>query len=596
MAKEIKFQGTELDANTQRAIATNVLIEGQRPLLWWRRQANDLHNKFMREIRTSLENGESTAQAAVRLTGGTVNGVEVSGILKTTKNNANTLARTALNKITNEARIQSFEANADVVKAMKQISTLDNKTSNICIAYDGQVWANTPGKEPIPPSTLPFNGGPPRHFNCRSTLVPVLKSWEELGIDAKELSASTRASMDGQVPEDTTFDDFLKKKGTTFQNKILGVTKAKLWRAGKITLRQLVDFRGNPLTDEQLLALAQKKRAVTRAATRTDEQLLALAQKKRAVTRAATRTAAGTTTKKPAKFGVEGEPATAKPWQATSWDDSPGYVRTTIADTAPLKEVTGKKGGAYFKPGSSAVNMDADMRPRQLRDRSTWRHEYGHHLDREFARQLSDGARKKGRNHVSAQGDFLKAFAADTRSVNKGAGGRTPSVAFENSSSAFQKHVKGAQSGGTEYLNNQFKKHGLTYRGMRDLHRKHMDATVDSPNDVIMRNKMAMLLAAIDTGNAQFYINQVWETAQYFKSGISGHISDYYGAITQNRVGYGHSAGYYKVGMHKRTTEAFANATTMIGAESGWAKVIRALGHDKFFNQVDDILKNGGKI
>lgn len=269
MAKEIKFQGTELDANTQRAIATNVLIEGQRPLLWWRRQANDLHNKFMREIRTSLENGESTAQAAVRLTGGTVNGVEVSGILKTTKNNANTLARTALNKITNEARIQSFEANADVVKAMKQISTLDNKTSNICIAYDGQVWANTPGKEPIPPSTLPFNGGPPRHFNCRSTLVPVLKSWEELGIDAKELSASTRASMDGQVPEDTTFDDFLKKKGTTFQNKILGVTKAKLWRDGKITLRQLVDFRGNPLTDEQLLALAQKKRAVTRAATRT---------------------------------------------------------------------------------------------------------------------------------------------------------------------------------------------------------------------------------------------------------------------------------------------------------------------------------------
>jgi len=572
VAKEIKFEGTELDANTQRAIASNVLIEGARPLGWWRRQSNNTHSQFMRAMRTSLENGESSAQAATRITGGTIAGVPVNGIIDTSKKHANTLARTALNKVTNEARIASFEANADVVKAMKQISTLDNKTSQICIAYDGQVW-DTVTKKPIPPSTLPFNAGPPRHFNCRSTLVPVLKSWEELGIPAKELSASTRASMDGQVPDDTTFDAFLKSKTVAFQNDILGVTKAQLWREGKVTLQQLVDFRGNPLTTEQLLAVADQRRARRAAAA--------------GVTAAAA---------PPPTFGVEGEPVLAKRWQSTSWEDSPGYVRKTIRQTPPLKEVTNKADGAYFLPGKSSINMDAATKTGSLRDRSTWRHEYGHHLDREFARQLPEGLRKKGRNHVSAQGDFLKAFGADTRSVNKGAGGRTPSVAFDKANEIFQKHVKGAMDGGIAYLETQFKKHGLSYRGMRDLHRKHMGATVESPNDVIMRNKMAMLLSAIETKNANFYIEQVWERAQYFKSGISGHIADYYGAITQNKVGYGHSPGYYKPGIFKRTTEAFANATAMIGAEPGWAKVVRALGHDKFFNEVDNLLKNGGKI
>lgn len=266
MAKQIAFQGKELDANTRNAIAANVLVEGARPLSWWRKQSNDLQGKFMREMRTSLENGESAAQAATRITGGTIKGVQVPGIMNTSKRNANTLARTALNKVTNEARIASFEANSDMVKALKQISTLDNRTSEICIAYDGQVWENTPEKKPVSPSTLPFNGGPPRHFNCRSTLVPVLKSWEELGIPAKELEPSTRASMDGQVPEDTTFDDFLKSKGTEFQNKILGPAKARLWRSGKITLQQLVDFRGNPLSVEQLEKIVAAKASKARAA------------------------------------------------------------------------------------------------------------------------------------------------------------------------------------------------------------------------------------------------------------------------------------------------------------------------------------------
>jgi hypothetical protein len=61
--------------------------------------------------------------------------------------------------------------------------------------------------------------------------------------------------MDGQVPADITFDKWLRGKDKAFQNNMLGVGKAKLWRARRITLQQLVDMRGNPLSLQQIEAM-----------------------------------------------------------------------------------------------------------------------------------------------------------------------------------------------------------------------------------------------------------------------------------------------------------------------------------------------------
>lgn len=173
----------------------------------------------MDTMRTSMQNGESLTQAATRVFGGTVDGVTTPGIMKATKAQASALAATSISAVTNEAALASFQANSDVIKAFVQLSTLDNKTSDICVAYSGQMWdINTLQSIPFPPGapTLPFNGGPPRHFNCRSRLRPVTKSFKELGLDIEEFPVSTRASMDGQVPADISFSDFLKSKPTSF--------------------------------------------------------------------------------------------------------------------------------------------------------------------------------------------------------------------------------------------------------------------------------------------------------------------------------------------------------------------------------------------
>jgi SPP1 gp7 family putative phage head morphogenesis protein len=250
----IEFNTEELPAFVTAAITTGILVEGATLLQWTQRNSRQLQNAVMDQVRLSLEAGESTAQATTRITGGVVAGVEVAGVMQTSRRNAEALVRTAIAEVVNKAALQSFQEMNDVVKAVQQISTLDSRTSDICISYSGQVW-DVDTLEPIDPSTLPFNGGPPRHFNCRSRLVPVLKSFEELGIAATEVPVATRASMDGEVPGDITFDGFLKGKSKKFQDDLLGPGRARLWRSGKITLTQLVDFRGNPLTLAELEAL-----------------------------------------------------------------------------------------------------------------------------------------------------------------------------------------------------------------------------------------------------------------------------------------------------------------------------------------------------
>lgn len=88
--------------------------------------------------------------------------------------------------------------------------------------------------------------------NCRSTSTPVLKSWRELGFDHDELPGSSRASMDGQIPEETTYAQWLRGKDFDFVADVLGVDKARLFLNGQLPLDRFYDRRGNELTLDQI--------------------------------------------------------------------------------------------------------------------------------------------------------------------------------------------------------------------------------------------------------------------------------------------------------------------------------------------------------
>ena len=88
--------------------------------------------------------------------------------------------------------------------------------------------------------------------NCRSTTVPVLKSWRELGLDADEVPEGTRASMSGQVAADLTYGEWLRRQPASVQDEVLGASKGRLFRAGGLPMDKFVDATGRAYTLDEL--------------------------------------------------------------------------------------------------------------------------------------------------------------------------------------------------------------------------------------------------------------------------------------------------------------------------------------------------------
>jgi len=167
---------------------------------------------------------------------------------------ARALARTSVMAVANEARMRSFKRNSKFIKGLKAVVTLDTRTSPICRSRSGFAWTTDGDPMPGTPTNIPFPGRPPWHWNCRTILSAVLKSWAELSrSDVPEPPPSVRASMDGLVPEDLTYEQWLKRQPETVQREVLGKGRFELWSSGKASLRDMVDpASGRPLTLAQL--------------------------------------------------------------------------------------------------------------------------------------------------------------------------------------------------------------------------------------------------------------------------------------------------------------------------------------------------------
>lgn len=228
-----------------------------------KRMSVQTQNRFADVIARGISAGEPGGTIARRIHGGVVNGVNVPGFMKLRRHQAQSLVRTAMTAVSTNSRVSVFQANADIISAIQQISTLDNRTTEICIAYSDATW-DTKTLEPIG-HDLPFDGGPPRHFGCRSGIIPVVASPEQLGVRSRSrIPPAVRATMDGQQSADLTFPQFLRNKGKRFQNEVLGSRKAELFRQGKLNLRELVDFSGQPLPIE---VLSKRIRSISVPAT-----------------------------------------------------------------------------------------------------------------------------------------------------------------------------------------------------------------------------------------------------------------------------------------------------------------------------------------
>ena len=134
-----------------------------------------------------------------------------------------------------------------------------NVGSMICSRLDGKVFR------------LDSKTGvrPPQHFNCRSTTVPIVKSYEDIKntsssrISKRRLSrlnSNTRASFNGQVPGKTNFEEFLRQQDPSFKLAVLGNKKrVDIFDLGKLKFTQFSTRQGQLVSIsrlEELLKIA----------------------------------------------------------------------------------------------------------------------------------------------------------------------------------------------------------------------------------------------------------------------------------------------------------------------------------------------------
>lgn len=212
----------------------NQPIQGKPMQDWWDELAADTQKRLTTQIGIGLSQGETADQIVRRVRGTQAAGYR-DGALQATRQQAAAIVRTVSGHVTTQAREATYAEMEDVLEGVQWVATLDTKTCPTCGPLDGRVFPVKEGPRP------------PAHWNCRCTTAPVTKSLESIlgKRKAKEtVSESTRASMDGQVPESVTYTEWIQDQDAATQDEVFGPGRARLLRAGKIDPKDLVTKTG----------------------------------------------------------------------------------------------------------------------------------------------------------------------------------------------------------------------------------------------------------------------------------------------------------------------------------------------------------------
>lgn len=231
----IKARITTVGARSITAIVDSQPFQGAILKTWFDKLASDAQFEIMRQVNTGLTSGESVPQIVRRIRG-TSKAAFGDGSRGLISRRIESVVRTSISHATTNAREATYGENDEVIKGVQIVATLDSRTTLTCIEQDGMVYPVGEGWRP------------PGHWNCRTTTAPVTKSWKELGFNAKELPTSTRASMNGQVPEKTTYKQWILKQPAEVQKEVFGATRYELLKKGVVNIDSFVDDKSRPLT------------------------------------------------------------------------------------------------------------------------------------------------------------------------------------------------------------------------------------------------------------------------------------------------------------------------------------------------------------
>lgn len=273
------------------AVVTSRPFQGRFLREWFDNLQRTEQEGIKQALRLGITNGETLDQIVRRVIG-TKAAQYTDGVVTTTRRNAEAIMRTAITHVSNAARGEVWDANGDIIYALRWTSTLDGRTSAVCRARDGDLVMMGDNRPPPGADLLkPKDARPPAHINCRSVMVAVFspegimgdrpfvrdkrrrdarerdfraEARDAAGTDWRTMSqaernAAIRARRDawgqeniGQLPSSTTYSEWMSRQPVGFQDEVLGATKAQLFRSGRLTLDDFVDRAGRELPLSEL--------------------------------------------------------------------------------------------------------------------------------------------------------------------------------------------------------------------------------------------------------------------------------------------------------------------------------------------------------
>ena len=252
---------------TARQGAMQTLPNGETVEKAFRGIAKKQQDILATNIRAGVFSGESTTEIARRMAGkldfdklGNARQIAAAGgqSIKVAANQIQTIVRTSVNQVQNQASQAVYAANSKVAPKYEYVATLDSRTSGICKRLDGRKFAYNKGPTP------------PQHFNCRSTTVPVV---DYSGLQKKYPSLNkppvgkvvTRPTGEGtgRVPQGTQYGNWLLGQNKKIQLKTLGSEQkvrifkriAKKEGSGQAAIRKMVREDGSERNLDQLKRL-----------------------------------------------------------------------------------------------------------------------------------------------------------------------------------------------------------------------------------------------------------------------------------------------------------------------------------------------------
>jgi SPP1 gp7 family putative phage head morphogenesis protein len=244
------FNETSLTAEQLRTIVINEPVGGKLLNGWLTDTYGAMSEEIRQEVLTGMLKGESYAEFTNRLS----NGFDMA------RNDAVTLVRTYVSSVNNYAMESVYQNNSDIVKKVRWVSTLENSykstgrnTCLICALLDGSVYRLDETKPPCP-----------RHPRCRCIFLPILISWEELGMGNmfsdieseyrpytirpnKNIGVGGRRTIEEVGFHDGSYAEWAASQSDKFKLDLLGKRRFELYQSKKINFDDMIDRKSGKL-------------------------------------------------------------------------------------------------------------------------------------------------------------------------------------------------------------------------------------------------------------------------------------------------------------------------------------------------------------